>query len=256
MSQRPVLRPLPRVSAAVQDFLSETYLESVESGRVSLRALAARLNVSPPAVSRMAQRLVRQGLLRREGACGLVLSELGERVALRAIRKRRIFEVFLVEKLGYTWDEVYPVAAACSNYLDDELVERMYAQLGRPTRCPHGDPIPTADGRIEIPAAVRLDLLPEGARGVVGRIATQDAEMLRYLASLHLTPGNAVQLVSRAPFSGPLRVRVANGAFQDEHVIGNALAATIWVEGVAVPEDKAAHTQARNGKAEDCHSTR
>ncbi|MCS7325553.1 MAG: metal-dependent transcriptional regulator, partial [Thermoflexales bacterium] len=228
----------------------------VESGRVSLRALAARLNVSPPAVSRMAQRLVRQGLLRREGACGLVLSELGERVALRAIRKRRIFEVFLVEKLGYTWDEVYPVAASCSNYLDDDLVERMYAQLGRPTRCPHGDPIPTADGRMELPSSLRLDMLPEGARGVVGRIASQDAEMLRYLALLRIVPGVPIQLVSRAPFSGPLRIRVANGAFFDEHVIGNELAAKIWVEGVEPNDEAVARMQSRNGRAEDCHSAR
>lgn len=232
MTKRVSARSLPRVSSAVQDFLAETFLESLESGRVSLRALAARLDVSPPAVSRMAQRLVRQGLLRREGACGLVLSELGERVALHTLRKRRIVEVFLVQTLGYTWDNVAPVAASFSNHLDDEVVERMYAKLNRPTRCPHGDPIPTADGQIEIPSAVRLDLLEEGAQGVVGRVASDDGELLRYLASLHITPGAPIQLVSRAPFAGPLRVRVANGSFHDEHVIGAELATKIWVEDV------------------------
>ncbi|PJF49080.1 MAG: metal-dependent transcriptional regulator [Chloroflexi bacterium] len=223
-------KPASRTSAVVQNFLSETYLEASESSRVSLRALAARLGVTPPAVSRMAQRLVRQGLVRREGACGLVLSEAGERIALRAIRKRRIFEVFLIQKLGYTWDEVYPVAAAASNYLDDELIERMNAQLGHPTRCPHGDPIPSRDGRIQPLDDARLSELANGVQGVVSRVSSHDSDLLRYLSSLNIKPGMPIHIVSRAPFSGPLRVRVANGNFYDEHVIGSELASKVWVE--------------------------
>lgn len=219
-----------KVSTVVQDFLGETYLESIEEGRVSLRALATRLDVTPPAVSRMAQRLVRQGMLRREGACGLALSDGGERIALRVIRKRRIFEVYLVEKLGYSWAEVYPIAAQSSNHLDDELVERMNAQLNNPQRCPHGDAIPTRDGTLRIIPATKLIELSDGAKGNVGRIASHDGDMLKYLASLNIKPGAPIQLLARAPFSGPLRLRVANGSFHDEHVIGAELAEKIWVE--------------------------
>lgn len=225
--------PAKAASSVVQDFLSESYLESFETGRVSLRSLANRLNVTPPAVSRMAQRLVRQGLLRREGACGLVVSEAGERIALRAIRKRRVFEVFLVHNLGYTWDEVYPIAAQSSNHLDDELIERMYQQVGRPERCPHGDPIPTHDGRLPAILASRLDELRDGAQGVVSRVSSHDGDMLRYLATLNIRPGAPIRLVARAPFAGPLRVRVANGKFHDEHVIGGELASRIWIEDVS-----------------------
>jgi DtxR family Mn-dependent transcriptional regulator len=219
-----------KVSAVVQDFLGETYLESIEMGRVSLRALAERLDVSPPAVSRMAQRLVRQGMLRREGACGLVLSEAGDRIALKSIRKRRIFEVYLVQKLGYTWDQVYPIAAQASNHLDDELIERMYAQLNMPERCPHGDPIPKHDGTMKNIPSLPLSELSDGMKGVVGRVSSHDGDMLRYLASLNIKPGVPIQLVSRAPFAGPLRVKVANGSFHDEHVIGAELANKVWVE--------------------------
>jgi DtxR family Mn-dependent transcriptional regulator len=230
MAKRVAEKTSTKTSSVVQDFLSETYLEATESGRVSLRALAARLGVTPPAVSRMAQRLVRQGLVRREGACGLVLSEAGERIALKAIRKRRIFEVYLVNKLGYTWDEVYPVAASASNHLDDELVERMYAQLNKPARCPHGDPIPTREGTIQFAPATKLCDLSDGVKGTVGRVSSHDADMLRYLSSLGIKPGAPLQLVSRAPFSGPLRLRVSNGSFHDEHVIGPELASKVWVE--------------------------
>ncbi len=225
-------RTLPKVSSAVQDFLSETLLESLEHGRVTLRALAARLSVTPPAVSRMAQRLVRQGLMRREGACGLVLTEMGRRIATHALRKRRIFEVFLVEKLGYSWDEVYPLSAA-SNHLDDDVVERMFVQVGRPSRCPHGDPIPTRDGEMEIKPAMRLSDAPENTRATIQRVASHDGDLLRYLASIHLRPNTRLEVVSRAPFGGPLRVRVANGRFHDEHVIGIELASKIWLEDVA-----------------------
>jgi len=221
------------VSAVVQDFLGETYLESVEEGRVSLRALAKRLAVTPPAVSRMAQRLVRQGLLRREGACGLALSETGDRIALRVIRKRRIFEVYLVEQLGYSWADVYPVAAQASNHLDDELIERMNAQLNHPQRCPHGDAIPTRDGTLQVIPATKLIELSDGAQGMVGRVSSHDGEMLKYLASLNIKPGAQIQLVARAPFHGPLRLKVANGSFHDEHVIGAELAGKIWVEPAA-----------------------
>ncbi len=217
------------LSAVVQSFLSEVYLEASESGRVSLRALAGRLGVTPPAISRMAQRLVRQGLLRREGACGLVLSEAGERIALKVIRKQRIFEVFLLRFLGYTWDQVYSVASSVSAHLDDELVERMFARLDKPARCPHGDPIPSSDGHIVVVREVRLSELSDGAQGVINRVASHDSELLRYLSTLKLVPDQSIQLIARAPFAGPLRVRVMNGRFHDEHVIGPELASKVWV---------------------------
>lgn len=219
----------PAASTVVQDFLGETYLEARETSRVSLRALADRLDVTPPAISRMAQRLVRQGLMRREGACGLLLSESGERVALKSIRKRRIFEAFLVAKMGYTWDQVYPIAFKTSNHLDDELVERMFEQSGSPPCCPHGDPIPTHDGHVRELHDAPLKDMREGAQSRIVRVASHDSSMLRYLGSLNLKPGAPIQLVSRAPFGGPLRLRVTNTSFHDEHVIGAELAEKIFV---------------------------
>jgi DtxR family Mn-dependent transcriptional regulator len=219
----------PAGSPTVQDFLGEIYLEAHETGRVSLRALADRLDVSPPAVSRMAQRLVRQGFMRREGACGLLLSESGERVALKSIRKRRIFEAFLVARMGYTWDQVYPIALQSSNHLDDELIERMFEQAGSPHVCPHGDPIPTHDGHVEHVEDIRLVDMPEGRSAHISRVASHDGNLLRYLGSLNLKPATPMQLVTRAPFNGPLRLRVAAGSFHDEHVIGAELAERIYV---------------------------
>lgn len=216
-------------TTVVMDFLKETYLSSLEE-RVALRTLAERLGVTPPAVSRMTQRLARKGYVRREGACGIDLTDAGLKIAMRAIRKQRVFEVFLVKSLGYKWTEVFPVAASSCNHLDDEMVERMFAQTGKPERCPHGDPIPTREGKINYPAAQKLTAVKEGATGALGRVSSHDSDMLNYLDSLGLRPGAAIELVGRAPFNGPLRVRLQNGSFKDEHVIGQQLAEHIWVE--------------------------
>ena len=136
-----------KATPGAADFLRETYLESETHGRVVLRELAQRLGVSAPAISRMAQRLVRKGYLKREGACGLMLYESGRRVALKSLRKTRIFEVYLVRELGYSWDQVFPLAVSSSHHLDDEVIERMWVKLNKPARCPHGDAIPSRDGR-------------------------------------------------------------------------------------------------------------
>lgn len=217
-------------TAGATDFLSETHLESNEHGRVALRALAGRLAVSPPAVSRMAQRLVRRGLLKREGACGLELTEAGLGIALKAIRKRRIFEVFLMQQLGYGWHEVYPVAAPVSNSLEDELVERMYARMGRPGRCPHGDPIPAPGAPLVIPPWRALIDLADTDAATITRISSHETEMLRYLDSIGIRPGAPVQVIARAPFAGPIRVRLGAPGHTYEQALGAELAAHVWVE--------------------------
>lgn len=216
-------------TTVVMDFLKETYLSSLEE-RVALRTLAERLGVTPPAVSRMTQRLARKGYVQRAGACGINLTEAGLKVALRAIRKQRVYEAFLVQALGYKWTDVFSAAASSCNHLDDELVERMFARAGKPERCPHGDPIPTREGKITYPAAQKLTEAKEGSTGAISRVASHDADMLNYLESLNLRPGAPIELVGRAPFNGPLRVRVQNGGFKDEHVIGQQLAEHIWME--------------------------
>ncbi len=223
-----------KATPGAADFLREVYLEAAEQQRVVLRELAMRLGVSAPAVSRMAQRLIRKGYLKREGACGLALSESGQRIAMKSLRKMRIFESYLATELGYGWDEVFAHAAGSAHHLDDELIERMWTKLGKPGRCPHGDPIPSRDGKLEVVNSRALTDLEPGSSGVLGHVSTHNPEMLRYLATLGLLPGVPLTLVNRAPFGGPLRVKVkragTHNAFEDEHVIGNELASVVHVE--------------------------
>lgn len=214
---------------ATQVLLKEVLLRSLQDERVTLGRLGAQLGVSPPAISRRVQRLVRRGYLERDGACGLRLTDAGERIALYALRKQEIFEAYLARELGYRWDEVRPAAAGALR-MDDALVERMYAQIGRPPRCPHGLPIPTPDGRFPLPKAAPLSRWPPDRPSVVSYVLSNDSEVLRYLAEIGLTPGARLASVARIPFGDSLKVQIACDRSTHERVIGAALATFVFVE--------------------------
>lgn len=219
-------------SASTLRFLGGVYLTGLEHPRVTLSELGKRFGISPPAVSRRATRLIRRGYLTRDGACGLLLTEEGRRIALQSIRRQEVCEVFLVKALDYTWDEVFPAAWSMSPYLDDAAIERMYVRAGSPQRCPHGHPIPTAGGRIELIADRPLTTLSDDEAGVVSRVFTHNPDMLRYLAQLHLQPGAAVQVLERAPFNGPIHVRVRTREGEITTAVGVEVAAFVHVERV------------------------
>lgn len=219
-------RPAGSISPGMRAYLAEIYRMG-EAGPVRASALARRLDVTVPAVVRMLNRLEPLGLIRRTRH-GIVLTHEGEREALRGIRQHRILEAFLTRVLGVGWEEVHALADRLDPVVDEALCERMYEVAGRPTHCPHGDLIPTPDGRLPPLLDVRLSEVPVGTRGRITRVKTEDPEQLRYLGSLGLVPGAAFELIARAPFNGPLRLRLA----PHDVIIGPELAQHIRV----VPE--------------------
>jgi DtxR family Mn-dependent transcriptional regulator len=223
---------LSESSASTLRFLCAIYLATVEGPRVTLSMVGRRLGVSAPAVSRRAARLIRRGYLMRDGACGLVFTHKGERVALRAIRKQEVCEAFLASVVGYRWDEVFPIAWKMAVHLPDELIERMYLQAGRPGRCPHGHPIPALNGRIEPILDQPLTTLKDHQCGTVSRVLTHDSELLRYLDAIHLRPGSRVRVLARAPFNGPIHIAVQAGEREAEieTAIGAEAASYVHVE--------------------------
>jgi DtxR family transcriptional regulator, Mn-dependent transcriptional regulator len=218
-----------KISPIMQEYLGEIYrLERSPEG-VTTSALADRLDVSPPAVVRMLRRLDEAGLLTHIPYQGVKLSPHGEHEALRSIRRHRLLEAFLVKVMGFGWDEVHEESHKLELAISDAFEDRMDAVSGHPTRCPHGDPIPTKDGRMpDVNDQPLLDV-PVGGAGTVSRVKTHDGEKLRYLAKLGLLPGTPIRLLNRAPFNGPLRLQV-NG---QEHVIGTELAQALLVEVAA-----------------------
>jgi DtxR family transcriptional regulator, Mn-dependent transcriptional regulator len=214
-------------SPAIEDYSKAIYaLEQRGREPVSTNALAERLGVTPASASGMVKRLGELGLVTHQPYRGVSLTESGRRLALEVIRHHRLLELYLVTDLGVPWDRVHQEAEVLEHVLSEELEELIAAKLGNPTRDPHGDPIPTADLRIEELPTDSLDSLPKGARGTLVRVSDSDPEMLRYLAHRGIAPGDSFEVVDRQPFGGPLFVRFGS----DVHPLGGQLALAMRVE--------------------------
>src|SRR5690606_5395589 len=147
------------------------------------------------------------------------------------IRRHRVLESFLVERLGYTWDQVHEEAERLEHAASDELIDRMARVLGEPSRDPHGSPIPELAGAFEEPRYPALAELEVGVPAVLRRVRHDDPEALRYLADLGLVPGAELRVVQRAPFGGPLRLEVEGQA----RILGRELSLALEVEPMAGP---------------------
>jgi DtxR family Mn-dependent transcriptional regulator len=209
----------------MREYLAEIYRLQEDEPTVSTTSLAERLGVSAPAVPRMLKRLKRAGYVKHIPYQGVELTEHGREEALRELRRHRILEVFLVEVMNFTWDEAHEHAEQLGQGLNNTLAERMAEMTSQPTRCPHGEPIPSQEGELPEIDDICIINLNVGHKGEVSRVRTDDPERLRYFASLGLVPGAEFAIVGRAPFNGPMRLRVG----RDEVVLGVELTKSLWV---------------------------
>lgn len=215
------------VSSAIEDYAKAIYaLEHRGDEAASINALAERLGVTAASASGMVKRLGELGLVEHRPYHGVSLTEEGRRVALEVMRHHRLLELYLVKSLGVPWDRVHQEAEVLEHVLSEELEELIAAQLGDPTHDPHGDPIPTRDLTIEEGATESLQSLQAGDRGTFARVSDSDPDMLRFLAERGIAPGDALEVIEKQPFEGPLFVRFGDHV----HVLGGALARAMRVE--------------------------
>jgi DtxR family transcriptional regulator, Mn-dependent transcriptional regulator len=214
-------------SSAIEDYAKAIYaLERRDREAVTTNALAERLGVTPGSASGMVKRLGELGLAEHRPYHGVTLTEQGKRVALEVMRHHRLLELYLVESLGVPWDRVHQEAEVLEHVLSEELEELIAAKLGDPTHDPHGDPIPTRDLKIEEGTSTSLQTLSAGDYGTFTRVSDSDPEMLRFLADRGIAPGDALTVIDKQPFDGPLFVRFG----EDVHVLGGSLARAMRVE--------------------------
>jgi DtxR family transcriptional regulator, Mn-dependent transcriptional regulator len=174
----------------------------------------------------MCKRLAALGLVEHEPYHGVRLTRAGVRVALAVMRHHRLIELYLAEALGVPWDRVHDEAEVLEHAISPELAELMATKLGNPTRDPHGDPIPTREGRIHEGATRSLADLAPGHRAVFSRVSDANPDMLRYLAERGIAPGDELEVRELEPFGGPLTVRSGGR----EHALGRELARAMRVE--------------------------
>jgi len=212
---------------AIEDYLKTIYTLSEEESPVSTSRIAEARQVKPASVTSMIQRLAKLNLVDYEKHYGVTLSEAGRQIALEVIRHHRLIELYLIEALGFRWDEVHEQADILEHVISEKLEERIAAALNHPTHDPHGDPIPAKDGTM-IQRDVRpLATLSPGAKARVARVVDDaNTEMLRYLEELGLLPGAVLRIQQVAPFDGPLTLEVN----EKEAIIGFNAAGAVLVE--------------------------
>jgi DtxR family Mn-dependent transcriptional regulator len=221
------------LSSVAQDYLKVIWTAQEWSvDKVSTKMLAERIGVSASTASESIRKLADQGLVDHEKYGGVSLTAAGRVAALAMVRRHRLMETFLVRELGYGWDEVHDEAEILEHAVSDRMLDRIDAKLGYPTRDPHGDPIPAADGEVPTPPARQLSVCKNGDAGTVARISDADPEMLRYFDSVGISLDSRLRVLARRDFAGMISVAVESADGDAATVdLGSPAAEAIWVVG-------------------------
>jgi DtxR family Mn-dependent transcriptional regulator len=216
----------PELSEAVEMYLETIYRLRESEGTARTSDIAQSLGVSMGAVTNTLASLESRGLVRRKAYRGVKLTTSGEAIALRVLRKHRLAERLLTEVLGMRWSEVHDVACKLEHAITDDVVEALERLLKNPKTCPHGNPIPNESGEFKQTNSESLAKLKPAQEAVLVSIAPETGVLLRYLASLGLTPGVHLRIEEKAPFNGPLIVNVRGARY----ALGQEVASSIRVQ--------------------------
>lgn len=213
-------------SEQVENYLKNIYKLQESEGKVTTSLLSEKLQISPPSVSEMIKRLAEEGSLKYTPYRGVELTEQGRRKALRIIRRHRLWELFLVEVLKYNWDEIDEEAERLEHITSEKLEQRLDAALGYPTKDPHGDAIPTPDGKVRVVHRQTLAQTKPGKFVTVSRVSDEDPDILKYASKLGIALRKKIKVKEKIKFDGSLRVEIG----RKERFISSKLAQNIFVE--------------------------
>ncbi len=212
-------------SASVGDYVKAMW-EVAGSGVVSTKEVAERLSISPPSVTNMFVRLQEMGLAEYERYRGASLTERGREEALRLVRRHRLIETFLLEHLGYSWEEVHEEAERLEHAVSDGFTERLAEFLDHPGHDPHGGPIPTADGTLEPDDSFPLSEAPVGGRVRIFKVSDESSPVLDYLGERGLVPGRLLSVKEVRDLDRVVTVEDEDGG---SHALGESLARSVFV---------------------------
>ena len=192
----------------------------------STKGVAARLSVSAASVSNMFARLQEMGLVEYERYRGATLTERGRREALRLVRRHRLIETFLLEHLGYDWQDVHAEAERLEHAVSDAFTDRLAELLGHPDHDPHGDPIPSAEGTLEVDDSFPLSEAVSGSTLRISKVRDEDAAMLDYFGDRNLVPGRLLTVREVRAIDG---VVIVEDEDAEVYALGEPLARSMFV---------------------------
>lgn len=217
-----------KLTISTQDYLKTIY-ELTEGGEsASTNALAQKMKISAPSVTGMIQKLAsaKPPLVEYIKHQGTTLTRDGKRAALEVIRHHRLIEAWLVQTLGYSWDEVHEEAERLEHVISEDFERRIAAAMGHPIRDPHGDLIPTEDLKMPVDESTPLSALRPGQSAAILRVKTSDPNLLRYLEELGLIPGANLEVKEHSPFDHNLTIKIGKKLV----VLGLNITSQIFVE--------------------------
>jgi len=224
----PVPPDSPSLSRSVEDYLKAIYSLTERGEAASTSNIAQALDVQPASVSGMVKRLAESGWVEHLRYRGVTLTPAGTVQALRIVRRHRVLETYLSRRLGYSWEDVHAEAERLEHAASDELIDRMAAALEHPQHDPHGAPIPTAAGEIEVHQHRVLSEAEPGSQVRIRAVRDDDPERLRTLEARGLVPGVHLAVEGRSSPGGPLTVRLG-GPEGEPQAVGPQLAGRIWI---------------------------
>jgi DtxR family Mn-dependent transcriptional regulator len=215
------------LTAHTEEYLEMIYRLGGQEAPVPLAALAERLDISVVSANEMVRRLQEQGLVHYTPYRGVRLEHDGLCEALAILRRHRLWERFLTDKLGFSWDAVHEEACRLEHAASENVTERLAEWLGDPEQCPHGHPVPQPGCVLEPQSdAVCLSELQAGQSGSVAYVTSEEPALLRHLEELEIQPHARVVVEQVAPLDGPLTVRVNDR----RRIVGHSVALTVYVE--------------------------
>jgi len=216
------------LTISVQDYLKAIYELTSDGEPANTTALATRLRIAPASVTGMIQKLskLKPPLVEYRKHQGVKLSAQGKKAALEVIRHHRLIEAWLVQTLGYSWDEVHAEAEKLEHAISEDFEARIASALGNPERDPHGDPIPSVNLTMPKETLLPLSALRPGQAAMIKRVNAENPELLRHLDNLGLVPGTKIEITDYSPYDHNLTVRID----KQDSVLGLAVSTKIFVE--------------------------
>jgi DtxR family transcriptional regulator, Mn-dependent transcriptional regulator len=211
----------------VQDYLKTIYELRGDNDRATTNALATQLGVEAGSVTGMLKKLSDLKLIDYVPYQGARLTLAGEKIALEVIRHHRLLELYLMQAMGYSWDQVHAEADKLEHAISEEFEDTIARILGNPTTDPHGDPIPSKSGAVANSSRQTLIMALPEVDLRVQRVRDEDPMLLRRIAALGLRPGARLRVIAHTPANGAVRVRLDDGA---EHSVESSVAESVFVE--------------------------
>jgi DtxR family Mn-dependent transcriptional regulator len=214
-------------STSEENYIKAIYHLQSKGGLVNTNALANELNTKAASVTDMLKKLKAKKILQYERYHGFKLNENGNKIALTIIRKHRLWEYFLVTKLGFDWDKVHAIAEELEHVSSTELIKRLDNYLGTPKMDPHGDPIPDMNGKLPVIKQINLYGLPVNVPAVVSSVGNQSIQMLEMLKHYGISIGSKIKVNKVFDFDGSLEIKVSK---QAACIISEQVAKNIFVQ--------------------------